>query len=125
MTCDGGGLKWWLGLYERHSEAKNRWWGREMKWEINKIFKYKATIAMYICTVTAANGLMWGVFEQKCVNFTHFSIILSLMWVLLLYIFFGKKKKKKNIKHEQHFTFQNTSEISKTTNTLIPLKGPK
>ena len=29
------------------------------------------------------------------------------------------------IKHEQHFTFQNTSEISETTNTLIPLKGPK
>ena len=108
MTCDVGGLQWWLGLCERHSEAKNRWWGREMKWEINKIFRYKATIIMYICTVTTANELMWGVFEQKCVNVMHFSIIHSFMWMLLLYMFYEKKKKKKpfkKIKKKKNFIF--------------------
>ena len=35
----------------RHKVAKKREEEGEMKWEINKIFRYKVIIAVYICTV--------------------------------------------------------------------------
>ena len=70
----------WFCRQRREREKK------EQICEINKILGCKAIVTVYICMVTIAKmkmyndleGLMWGVFEEKCVKLTTFCIMQGL-----------------------------------------------